>query len=141
MDPFLPAKISSTTSRRSDSISSDWNGRNGGNHNLGPSSRIATPTDAESEKRDTHQSLPNRMVNGGSALPKAISVPINRPNLIVSEKDFQAALARIDTMELSDVEGDAFDDQRQEFALRTAKRFRDIEDIEVVKCKVIVPQL
>lgn len=136
MDPSLPAKVTSAPSRRHESIGSDWDNRHRENHNVGSSNGNPTRSAQESEKYSTAlQSQPSRMVNGGTA-PKPTTVPAIKHNLIVSEKDFQAALARIDAMELSDAEGEAFEDQRREFSLRTTKRFRDLEEMEVVKCKV-----
>ncbi len=60
----------------------------------------------------------------------------NRPKVIVSEKDFQTALAKINAMELSDVEDPAFEEQKMEYARRRAKRLREVDDLDLTKRKV-----
>lgn len=59
-----------------------------------------------------------------------------KPRLVVSERDFQTALAKINAMELSDVEDPAFEEQKVHYARRTAKRLIEFDDIELSKRKV-----
>ncbi len=78
----------------------------------------------------------NIVRNGDSKSVNSTQERHNRPKVIVSEKDFQTALAKIDAMELSDVEDNAFEEQKMKYARRNAKRLREVDDLELTKRKV-----
>ncbi|KAF2841586.1 hypothetical protein M501DRAFT_929765 [Patellaria atrata CBS 101060] len=55
--------------------------------------------------------------------------------LVVSEKDIEAEMAKIDSMDLSDVDGPGYETQRQIYKQRSQKRFLDVETVEREKRK------
>lgn len=59
-----------------------------------------------------------------------------KPKIVVSEKDLQAALHKIDNAELSEPEDLGFEDQRTAYNKRQLKRWRSLEELEAQKRKV-----
>lgn len=60
---------------------------------------------------------------------------IHREVPIPDETAVEAEIARIDTMEMSDVEGPGFEEEKAEYILRGKKRSLEIESAEIVKRK------
>jgi len=60
---------------------------------------------------------------------------MSKPKIIISEKEYQAALAKINAAELSDIEELGFEDYREQYASGMLKRVRDIEEEEAKKRK------
>jgi len=61
-------------------------------------------------------------------IPREIPVP--------DEVDVEAALARIETSEMNDLEGDGFEAEREEYLSQGRKRILQIQDAEAGKRKV-----
>lgn len=98
---------------------------------------LPTTTTQKVERHNPKQYQDVRKINGQAAISRLIPAPSTKKRkLIVPEKDYQSALSRIDAMDLSDIESGSFEQQRHEFARRTAKRSRNVEEAEDLKAKV-----
>jgi len=139
VDPFLPARVpSSTTSgrRQESNINNDWVDRNGPSQKVPSTDKLPQLAMAKLERHDSNMQRESHVVNGNSTTPRPAPASVKKLKLVVPEKDYQAALARIDAMALSDLEEGDFAQQKHDFVQRTAKRFRDLEEKETLSCKV-----
>lgn len=69
-----------------------------------------------------------------SAYPPQQLVPREIP--VPDEAEVEAALARIETSEMNDVEADGLEAEREEYLAQGRKRFVEIQDVEAGKRKV-----
>lgn len=67
------------------------------------------------------------------AVPPA---PPPKPKIVISEKDYEATLRRIENTEMSEPEDAGFGTQRVGYQERQLKRWRNVEDLETQKRKV-----
>ncbi|OCL13572.1 helicase SWR1 [Glonium stellatum] len=72
-------------------------------------------------------------IMNGDIHPARSHIP--RDILVPDESAVEAEIARIEAMELSDVEGPEFEEERQEYIKRCKKRAFDLENAELVKRK------
>lgn len=75
-------------------------------------------------------------INGISKPTQAPTPQETRPKIVISEKEVQLALNRINNMDLSDVEGPGFEEEKEKYRKRTAKRVLDVQDAEQSRRKV-----
>lgn len=74
----------------------------------------------------------------GSAPPSQKLVPREMP--VPDEAQVEAELARIETMEMSDVDGPGFEAEKENYLQRCRKRALDVENSETSKRKVKFPR-
>lgn len=76
-------------------------------------------------------------INGEPQPPRAPS-PTQEPKakIVINEKDLQAALAKIDATDFSDVDAAGFEEARQRFTTGSTKRKRQVEEKEHTARKV-----
>lgn len=75
-----------------------------------------------------------RTIINGDIHPTPSHIPRDIP--VPDESAVEAEIARIETMDLSDVEGPEFEEERQEYIKRCKKRSLEVETAESVKRKV-----
>ena len=124
MAPLLPPVHSPTRPRHSST-----------NHSSESQTR---PRSASQRQHSRKTSMADKQKFQVPALPAAVP----KPKIVVSEKDLQAALNRIDNMDLSEPEDTGFEEKRIAYTQRQHKRRRGNEDLEAQKRKVgIYPTL
>ena len=62
----------------------------------------------------------------------------NKAKIAIADRDVQAALAKIESLEQSDVEGPDFEGEREKYLDNTRKRKREVEGREHTKRKVCI---
>lgn len=61
-----------------------------------------------------------------------------KPNFVITEKDVQAALLKIESIEHSDLDISGFEGEREKYLDISRKRKREVEDLEKTKRKVLI---
>ncbi|KAL9052991.1 MAG: hypothetical protein Q9162_005047 [Coniocarpon cinnabarinum] len=68
--------------------------------------------------------------------PAVAPTPPPKPKILINEKDYEAALRRIDNMEMSEPDDTGFETFKRHYAERQLKRWRSVENLEGQKRKV-----
>lgn len=102
-----------------------------------------SPPEPQPRPRSTSQRTHSRKVSTAdkqkfqASHPPQPTAP-SKPKIIVNEKEFQAALAKIESMELSEPEDVGFEEVREKYKQRLLKRTRSVEELEAQKRKVSI---
>jgi hypothetical protein len=78
------------------------------------------------------------VMNGDAAPDPAAPAQPSLLRIVPDEEEVKAELARINEMELSDLDDTGFESQREEYAQRNAKRTLEVDGTEVIRRKVRV---
>ena len=68
--------------------------------------------------------------------PPAAPAPPPKPKIVINEKEYEAALRRIENTEWSEPEEVGFETQKKSYGDRQLKRWRSVEELETQKRKV-----
>lgn len=89
------------------------------------------PKSTQQLKAEKAAPLEDLKMNGDSRPSRpSLSTRDSKLKIVISEKELQAAIAKLDTMEMSDIDGPGFEDERQRYRMATKKRKRKIEERE-----------
>lgn len=125
-----------TFQRRRESVGGSWTGQNGVDHKSTATEEHPTQISFKSERRDSQRVHNTPKVNADAHVRQSLPISAARLKLAVPEKDYQAALARVEALEMSEVEDGNFVEEKHQFIQRAAKRFQDLEGLESSKSKV-----
>lgn len=67
---------------------------------------------------------------------KSTTNRLDKPQIVITEKDYQTALAKINMDDLSDVEDTGFEHEREQYLARSFDRTTVVKEVESKKRKV-----
>ena len=100
-----------------------------------------SPAEPQARPRSTSQRQHSRKASAADRQKAQVAAPPvapTKPKIVVNNKEYQAALNKIDSMDLSEPDDVGFEEQRKKYKNRIVKRVRSVEDLEAQKRKVCI---